>query len=100
MTSPARPFARYGTEKMVYDVRMSPQALWHEDTIFIVYHSTGGEDAELRGHPYAITYEVSSRPLVGTGQAGHGPWLRPSLRADHLARSGQPSARALPLSRR
>ena len=61
MTSPARPFARFGTEKMVYDVRMSPQALWHEDTIFIVYHSTGGEDAELRGHPYAITYEVNSR---------------------------------------
>ena len=38
MTPAARPFARYGTEKMVYDVRMSPQALWHEDTIFIVYH--------------------------------------------------------------
>ena len=61
MTSAARPFARYGTEKMVYDVRMSPQALWHEDTIFIVYHATGGEEAELRGHPYASAYEVSGR---------------------------------------
>ena len=51
MISAARPFARHGTEKMVYDLRMGPQALWHEDSIFIVYHSTGGEDAELRGHP-------------------------------------------------
>ena len=29
MTRPAQPFARNGTEKMVYDVRMSPQAVWH-----------------------------------------------------------------------
>ena len=61
MSSAARPFARHGTEKMVYDLRMGPQALWHEDTIHIVYQSTGGEDAELRGHPYAIAYEVSAR---------------------------------------
>ena len=71
MTSAARPFARHGTEKMVYDLRMGPQALWHEDTIHIVYHATGGEDAELRGHPYAIAYEVSGRRWSEPVRLGH-----------------------------
>ena len=61
MIPSVRAFARNGTEKMVYDVRMSPQALWHEDTVYIVFHSTGGAAAELLGHPFAITYEVSRR---------------------------------------
>jgi hypothetical protein len=25
-----QPFARYGCEKMIYDVRMDPQALYHD----------------------------------------------------------------------
>ena len=61
MAPAPRPFARYGTEKMVYDVRMGPQALWHEDTVYLVYHSTGDAAAELLGHPYARAYEVSRR---------------------------------------
>lgn len=61
MLTAARPFARHGTEKMVYDLRMGPQALWHEEMIYLVYHSTGGAGAELIGHPYAIAYDVSRR---------------------------------------
>ena len=57
-----QPFARGGTEKMVYDVRMSPQAVWHDDTIFIVYHATGDRPgAALLGHPFAITYDTARR---------------------------------------
>ena len=62
MNNAPQPFARNGTEKMVYDVRMSPQAVWHDDTIFIVYHATGGgPGAALLGHPFAIAYDTARR---------------------------------------
>ena len=62
MNNAPQPFARHGTEKMVYDVRMSPQAVWHDDTIFIVYHATGGgPGAALLGHPFAIAYDTARR---------------------------------------
>lgn len=35
----------------MYDVRMSPQAVWHDDTIFIVYHATGDRPGAAPARP-------------------------------------------------
>lgn len=34
-----KPFATHGTEKMIYDARMEPQALMHKDVLYIVYQA-------------------------------------------------------------
>ena len=33
------PFAQYGSEKMIYDVRMGPQCLHHNGTFYVVYQA-------------------------------------------------------------
>ncbi len=48
------PFATNGTLKMLYDLRMNPQALEHNNRIYIVWR---GEN----GFPYITTYDLRSR---------------------------------------
>ena len=62
------PFARYGTEKMIYDVRMGPQALLHDEVIYIVYQVDRSKNV---GNPHIISYRIKrgqwSKPVqVGT----------------------------------
>jgi len=64
-TASIKPFARYGTEKMLYDVRMGPQAVYHKEMIYIVYQAnpewSKNSSKPLRGDPYIITYNLESR---------------------------------------
>jgi hypothetical protein len=54
----AKPFARYGCEKMIYDVRMGPMAVRFRDAIYIVYQANpNGPEA----HPHIITYDLRDR---------------------------------------
>ena len=52
----SKAFAEDGIEKMLYDVRMGPQAVFHEGVIYVVYQ----RDSENvgRGHPHIRTYDV------------------------------------------
>lgn len=53
----ARPFAEFGCEKMIYDVRMGPQALRYNDVIYIVYQANAdGPEA----HPHIVTYDLGN----------------------------------------
>ncbi len=54
MTATARPFARHGCEKMIYDARMGPVAVADGDRIVIVYQAA---DEHLPGHPHIIAYD-------------------------------------------
>jgi len=49
-------FAKHGVEKMLYDVRMGPQAVFHEGVIYAVYPANpdGPE-----GHPHIREYDVA-----------------------------------------
>ncbi|MCZ6673509.1 MAG: BNR-4 repeat-containing protein [Verrucomicrobia bacterium] len=49
------PFAMHGTEKMIYDARMEPQAVLHKDVIYIVYQAD--RDANI-GNPHIISYDT------------------------------------------
>jgi len=49
------PFAHYGTEKMIYDLRMGPQALLYEDVIYIVYQADRNKNI---GNPHIISYDT------------------------------------------
>ena len=66
-----KPFAHHGSEKMVYDVRMGPQALCCNDVIYIAYQANAdGPEA----HPHLITHDLReaewSRP-VQVGQVAY-----------------------------
>lgn len=50
-----KPFATHGTEKMIYDARMEPQAVLHKDVIYIVYQAD--KDANI-GNPHIISYDT------------------------------------------
>ena len=50
-------FARHGGEKMLYDVRMGPQAVLHQDTIYMAYQANS---TDARAHPHMVTYSLSS----------------------------------------
>ena len=56
--SEAKAFAENGCEKMLYDIRMGPQALFHDGVIYCVYQS-GAEGPE--GHPHLRAYDVDKR---------------------------------------
>jgi hypothetical protein len=63
----ATPFATHGGEKMIYDVRMGPQALLHEGTLYVAYH--GNPDGP-ESNPYLITRDVASGAWSDTQQLG------------------------------
>ncbi len=52
------PFARFGSEKMIYDIRMGPQGLFHDGSFFVAYQA-----AEKGGcaHPHIIRRDVQGR---------------------------------------
>ncbi len=63
----AVPYADYGCEKMIYDVRMGPQAVEHEGVIYCVYH--GGKEGP-EGHPHIRSYDIASRTWSDSHQIG------------------------------
>ena len=48
-------FATHGTEKMIYDARMEPQALMHKDVLYIVYQA---DRTKSIGNPHIISYDT------------------------------------------
>lgn len=85
MDSPTcQPFAGHGGEKMIYDLRMGPQAVAAGDQVVIVYQAV--EDS-LLGHPHVITYNRRSRCwslAARVGQvAGQDHHFGPILWRDH-----------------
>ena len=63
----AKPFAQYGCEKMIYDVRMGPMAVHSEDVIYAVYQANpDGPEA----HPHIITYDVQRKIWSDPVQVG------------------------------
>lgn len=50
-------FANFGAEKMIYDDRMKPQALYHEGFIYIVYQAN---QYSKQGHPFVIRYDIEA----------------------------------------
>ena len=53
----SKPFACHGSEKMIYDIRMGPQAVCYNDVIYIAYQANpDGPEA----HPHIITYDLGS----------------------------------------
>lgn len=63
----ARAFAEHGCEKMLYDIRMGPQALYHDGTIYVVWQ--GGTDGP-EGHPHVRTYDVEKGTWSDTHRIG------------------------------
>jgi hypothetical protein len=59
------PFATHGTEKMIYDARMEPQAVLHKDVIYIVYQAD--KDANI-GNPHIISYDTKRETWSETVQ--------------------------------
>ncbi|MFC1712259.1 BNR-4 repeat-containing protein [Candidatus Poribacteria bacterium] len=63
----AKPFAHYGCEKMIYDVRMGPMAVHSRKVIYIVYQANpNGHEA----HPHIITYDLQNRKWSEPVQIG------------------------------
>ena len=54
----AKPFAHFGSEKMIYDIRMGPQALCHGGTVYISYQANpdGG-----RALPHVVSYDLATK---------------------------------------
>ena len=51
----SKSFATHGTEKMIYDARMEPQALLHKDVLYIVYQA---DRTKSIGNPHIISYDT------------------------------------------
>jgi len=47
-------FAHFGTEKMIYDIRMGPQCIYHNGIIYVVYSAN---EEGVPGRPHIITYD-------------------------------------------
>lgn len=61
------PFALHGCEKMLYDVRMGPQALLRDGRIFVAYQSNGsGKPA----HPFVRVFDVQRGEWSAQVQVG------------------------------
>jgi hypothetical protein len=65
--SMGKPFALYGCEKMIYDIRMGPQALCLNNVIYFAYQANpNGPEA----HPHLITYDLGSEKWSDPVRAG------------------------------
>ena len=60
-------FAEYGTEKMIFDVRQGPQAICHDDIIYVVYQANQHEQI---AHPHIAAYDRSTRRWSDPKQIG------------------------------
>ncbi len=69
-TRSIRPFAEHGCEKMIYDVRMGPQALYRDGVITIVYQANA---AGREAHPHIVRYDVASKTWSERVQIGEAP---------------------------
>jgi len=63
-------FAEHGSEKMIFDVRLGPQALCHDDVIYIVYQAN---PHGLAAHPHIIAYDRRARSWSEPVQLGENP---------------------------
>jgi len=55
---PPAPLAEFGSEKMIYDLRMGPQAVADGNRVIVVYQ--GGEGVPV-GHPHVAVYDRALR---------------------------------------
>ncbi len=63
-------FARYGSEKMFFDSRMGPQALHHNEVIYIVYQAN---EQGIAAHPHMIAYNCITRSWSKPVKLGENP---------------------------
>ena len=68
MIDNATPFARFGSEKMIYDIRMGPQALRHEGTVYLAYQANPDGQKAL---PHVVSYDLTT-----------GSWTKPAVIGD------------------
>ena len=66
----AQPFACHGGEKMLYDVRMGPQALVHDDVLYVCYLACPNEPDGPVPHPCTITCNLGTREWSDPVQIG------------------------------
>jgi len=71
---PVKPFARHGGEKMIYDVRMGPQAISNQGRVYIAYQAAERGPA---AHPHVIQYDETDGRWSDAQQLGRAPY------ADH-----------------
>ena len=64
------PFAYHGTEKMIYDLRQGPQALWYKDVIYIVYQADRTKNI---GNPHITSYDTKREKWSESVQVGTVP---------------------------
>ncbi len=65
-----RHFAEFGSEKMIFDVRLGPQAVCHDDIIYIVYQAN---PHGLATHPHIIAYDRRARSWSRPVRLGENP---------------------------
>ena len=53
-----QPYARHGGEKMVYDVRMGPMAMLHDEVLYTAYPASPNGPA---AHPHIVRYDMAQR---------------------------------------
>lgn len=63
-------FAQFGTEKMIYDIRMGPQCVQHKGNLYVVYLAN---EAGVPGHPHIIKYEQSIKKWSEAVRIGVSP---------------------------
>src|SRR5262245_22236808 len=63
-------FANYGSEKMIFDVRMGPQALFHTGMIYIVYQAN---QQDFAAHPHIIMYNYGTKSWSHPVKLGENP---------------------------
>ena len=83
MTDNATPFARFGGEKMIYDIRMGPQALRHGETVYVAYQANPDGQKAL---PNVVSYDLSTgswaEPVVIGDVTGYDHHFAPILWLD------------------
>jgi hypothetical protein len=63
-------FADHGSEKMIFDARMGPQALYHDDTIYAVYQANPDG---FPAHPHLRAYDCRTRTWSRVVRLGENP---------------------------
>lgn len=77
-----QPFAFHGSEKMIYDIRMGPQALYHEGCYYICYQAN---EKNGRALPHIIQRGIDgvwSPPVILGDVTGYNPHFAPVIWLD------------------